>query len=243
MKTLIFFLIVFFVAFDNFSQNKPELFADGAISYGKMGTSATIGLKKNYTFGLKKQYNLGYGARLTSYFSENKNLIFRTAPAKITSGKASLAALFSEDIKSQIDTLNFKNLQVNSLNFYLDLGYNLTKKISIGFNIDAVGLSFGAKQQAIFTANDSDFEGLKNNKQSFSAKPTSLNLLLISDSDIGSLNSEIYSKIQLNPKIGIRTGACFQFIEYSAEQNLAFNNNRFRMKQLMPFLALIVKIK
>lgn len=224
------------------AQENTSTWADGSISIGKMGSTAAFGIEKIHKLGSKKQFNFGYGARLTSYYSKNKALKFRTAPAKLTSGKTSIVALFSEDINSQIDTLNFKNLQVNSINLFLDLGYNISPKISLGFNIDAIGFSFGKKQNAIFEANISDSEGLNNNSKSIIAKPTALNLLLVSDSDIGSLNSEIYTRVNLNSKLALRAGACFQFIEYTAEENLAFNNNRFRMKQLMPFLAISFKL-
>ena len=126
------FLIVALVLFASnklVAQESTSIWADGSLSFGKMGSTAALGIEKIHKLGTKKQFNFGYGARFTSYYSKNKALKFRTAPAKLTSGKGSIVALFSEDIIGQIDTLNFNNLQVNSLNLFLDLGYNLSSKI------------------------------------------------------------------------------------------------------------------
>ena len=69
------------------------------------------------------------------------------------------------------------------------------------------------------------------------AKPTVFNLLLVSDSDKGSLNSELYVRYKINPKISLRGGFNFQFNEYTTLRKLTFENDRFRAKNLLPLLA------
>ncbi len=214
---------------------------DFAAAFGSEGFSPAFGYEQMFGLGKSGKFKIGYGIRYTGYFAKDKDLHFRTAPASLTSGKSSIVALFSEDILSQIDTLHMHNVQTNAINFNIRLEYALLKKLDIGFNIDAIGATFGGSQKADFTANVSDSQGKSNNGKTFNAKPTAFNLLLISDSDIGSLNSELYARYWVSDKIGIRAGASFQFLEYKTDQKVAFDNDRFRSKQLLPFLALTFK--
>jgi hypothetical protein len=207
---------------------------DIAIAVGG-GFSPAVGFQKMFGIGQNGKFKIGYGLRYTCFVG--KDLHFRTAPASLTSGKSSLVALFSDDITSQIDTLHLSKVQTNALNLNIQLEYAITKKLDVGFNIDAIGLTFGGSKNGIFTANASDSQGKSNNGKSFAAKPTGFNLLLISDSDIGTLNSEMYARYWVSEKNGVRFGASFQFLEYTAEKQLAFNNDRFRSKQLLPFIA------
>jgi hypothetical protein len=220
------------------SQNFKSL--DVALAKGSGSTSVALGLEKMYGIGKNEKIKIGYGIRYTGFWG-NK-LDFRTAPASLTSGKASIVALFSDDIVSQIDTFKIQNVQTNAINLNIRLAYNLTKKMEVGFNIDAAGFTFGKNTSGVLQAIDSDNTGEANHNKSFSAKPTAFNLLLISDSDLGSLNSELYLRYWASEKFGIRVGGSFQFVEYTANQNLAFDNDRFRSKQLIPFLALTIKL-
>lgn len=186
-----------------------------------------------------KRFKFGAGIRLTSYFGGAADAT--TAPAKLTSGKASLAALFSENIPTQIDTFRLGSTQTNALNLNLQLQYSITDKLELGFNIDAIGVTFGGEQSGRFTARQSDAAGQANNGATVTAKPASFNLLLISDSDLGSLNSELYARYWLNDHWGVRAGLSFQFVEYKTSRKLAFDNDRFRSKILLPMLAVSYK--
>jgi hypothetical protein len=208
--------------------------ADLALAAGN-GFSPAISYSRLYG----KKFKIGAGIRLTSYFGGATDAT--TAPAKLTSGKASLAALFSESIPAQIDTFRLGSTQTNALNLNLHLQYSITDKLELGFNIDAIGVTFGGEQSGRFTARQSDATGLANNGATVTAKPTSFNLLLISDSDLGSLNSEIYARYWFNDHWGLRAGLSFQFVEYKTSRKLAFDNDRFRSKILLPMLAVSYK--
>jgi hypothetical protein len=209
--------------------------ADVAVAFGSGFAPA---LSYNQYYGKKFKY--GFGVRFTSFNAGQTDLI--TAPAKLTAGKESLAAFFEpKKITSQLDTLRLSNSQSNSLNLSINLQYSITPKIEVGFNIDAVGLSFGGKQSGTFIAKQTDAQGKTNNNKVQMGSPTSFNLLLISDSDIGNLNSELYGRYWLNDKFGIRAGLGFQFVEYTATQKLAFDNDRFRGKFLQPMVAISYK--
>lgn len=212
--------------------------ADISFAVGN-GFSPAFSYAHLYGVGKSKKFKIGYGVRLTSLFAKDVNA--RTAPANLTSGKQSLAALFSEDIVGNIDTLKLNKLQTNALNLSINLQYSIIPKLEIGFNIDALGFTFGSKQTGTFIAKQSDVTGKANNGKTFTAKPTVFNLLLISDSDYGSLNSELYARYWVSPQVGIRAGLSFQFAEYTAEKNVAFDNDRFRSKTLLPMVAVSYK--
>jgi hypothetical protein len=193
----------------------------------------------SYTRLYGKKFKLGLGLRLTSYFGSD--LEATTAPARLTSGKASLAALFAENIPAQIDTFRLGTAQTNALNLNIHLQYSLTAKLEVGFSIDALGFTFGGEQSGRLAARQSDAQGQANHGATYTAQPTSFNLLLISDSDRGSLNSELYARYWLSDHWGLRAGLSFQFVEYTASRNLAFDNDRFRAKVLLPMLAVSYK--
>jgi hypothetical protein len=213
---------------------KTEQHLTGSFSAGN-GSSFSMGYQKLYGIGTKKAFKIGYGARFTNANAKHTDYI--TAPAKLTSGSQSFVALFTENITANLDTLHISKTAVNYLNANIILQYTI-KKWSVGFNIDALGLSFGKSQNGVFNA----VEDKALHKTTQTAKPTLLNVLLVSDSDIGSLNSEIYTQYQASSKWGVRAGLSFQFWEYTTQQKLTFDNDRYRAKALMPMIGLSYKL-
>ncbi|OIN57504.1 hypothetical protein [Arsenicibacter rosenii] len=197
-------------------------------------TTTALSVSRLHGVGRHKRFRIGYGLRFTSAFG--KNTTYRTAPARLTSGKHSIFALFSEDLVQNIDTLKFPVTQINSFNISIHLEYALTRKVAAGFNIDGIGFSFGSDRSSTFTSKGTGRSALTGSTQQ--ARPTAFNLLLISDSDIGSLNSEAYVRYQVAPKLSLRAGLNFQFNEYQTRKKLIFDNDRYRTKNLMPMLAI-----
>lgn len=189
----------------------------------------SFSFRKTYGVGKSSHFEIGWGIRANAFFSGQKSYL--TAPAKLTSGKQSIVAFFTEYNPEKIDTLNLSKSSLASLNALIVLQYNF-KKSSIGFNIDALGLTFGTKQSGIFDATGSSL-----NQSTQTAKPTLFNVLLISDSDRGSLNSELFYKYNFTPTKAFRLGLSFQFMEYTTDKVLTYENDRFRYKSLMPFVA------
>jgi hypothetical protein len=117
---------------------------------------------------------------------------------------------------------------VNAVSIFVTLGYNLSERLSFRFNIDAIGFSFGKSTTGNY------INGVRGSRQSGS--PTLFNLLLISDNDKGSLNSEFFARYLLNEKWGIKGGVQFLFTEYTTDseiQQYPEPNDRFRNKSLM----------
>lgn len=184
-----------------------------------------------YGLGEKRKFNIGTGLRYTAAFSRNTE--FTTAPARLTSGKEGPQVLFSEDIPENVDTFMVGRAQHHAVNLAIYLQYDFTPKFQVGFNIDGIGFSFGPEVRGSFQSLQSDNIGLQN----VEAKPTLFNLLLVSDNDFGTLNSELYARYFFKERWAVKGGATFLFTEYKTKVKPAFDNNRFRHKSLQFMLG------
>ena len=210
------------------AQKLPSSFTfidiDGAI--GKSEGTMTFSLNFDKYIGRKQRIVVGGGARFTSYFGKDQYYI--TAPAELTSGDTGPDVIFKENIEANIDTFLINTPQVNSLNLLLTLGYNISPKVLLRFNIDVIGFSFGKRVNGNYINGS---QGLM-----VSADPSPFNLLLVSDNDKGSLNSEFFGRYLINDKLGIKGGIQFHFTEYTTDtevQQQPEPNDRFRNKSLM----------
>lgn len=235
MKRITFSILIWlFVSEFGFAQHKNTKVIDAAAALGN-GFSPALSGSKLWGIGKPGRFKIGTGIRFTYYQQNNVQTI--TAPAALTSGEKGPQVIFLENIATNLDTLTFPKVAVSYINIPIHLQYTFGKKLDIGFNIDVVGLSFGKKQTGRFESSAS--ASLNNTEQL--ASPTAFNLLLVSDNDLGSLNSELYARYWITPKIGLRAGASFQFIEYTTDNLLTFGNDRFRAKVLQPLLAISIK--
>ena len=184
-----------------------------------------------------KKFQLGYGLRFNSYNGKKKDYV--PAPAYLTSGEKGPQVLFIENLQENIDTFRVANSRHNSLNAVIYLGYQFTDKWSVGFNIDAAGITFGKETVGMPISSNKP----ANAAHQLSAKPTGYNVLLISDNDIGMLNSELLVSYNITKKLSINGGLTFLFTEYTTNEKLAYNDNndRFRYKSLMPMLGVNYK--
>lgn len=209
---------------------KYNNYYDLAISVGK-GLAVAPSWSHFHKIGRKGKFQLGYGIRLTSLFGSKVKHI--TAPAKFTTANTGLGVIFQETIEANLDTLTLEKIQVNAINININLQYAFSKQWEIGFNIDALGVSFGGAQKGTFVARSQG-----RNPSQETAKPTTLNLLLTSDNDIGSLNSELYLRYWFHTQWAVRGGLTFAFSEYTSSGKLVFDNDRFRAKILMLMLGI-----
>ena len=230
-KILLPFLAIMLLSNISVAQQKKQRAVDNFIDLtagiGSSQGSGALSYVYNWKVGKRKKLELGLGARFTSYFGSN--LYFTTAPAKLTSGKTDPTVLFSDDIKENIDSVLFPKAQINSFNLSLNFGYHFSKKFSAGLSIDAIGFSFGKKQNGIYYGNNFA------TAVPVSAKPTPFNLLLISDNDKGTLNSELFARYTWNGSWGVKLGLQFLFAEYTTSTKVQTTpggdkNDRFRKK-------------
>jgi len=186
------------------------------------GTANSLAFSINQYWGVGKKKNnfkFGLGARLTSSLG-GSSLEYITAPAILTSGKTGPAVFFAEQIPQNIDTLSLNNTQVNAINLYLALRYDFAKKWGVEFNIDLAGASFGAEKTAVLNYGDVAYA-----TKTTTARPTIGNVLLISDNDIGSLNSEFMISYKIKPTLKLRAGLVFLFNEYTLDNPVKYTNS------------------
>ena len=205
-----------------------DQFVDVAATIGNSQQSFAESYVYIWQFGKKKKWEFGTGFRATSTFGTNLN--YTTAgPARLTRGTDIPFLVVASSQKTENwDTLTINNPFTTSLNLSFNLGYNFTKRLFGGCNIDVVGFTVGKHTSATLTNKG------KSIKEP-TAKPTAFNLLLTGDNDLGSLNSEFFLKYSLNNHFSLRAVYQFLFTEYtttSIHQTTSDGTaiNRFRNK-------------
>jgi hypothetical protein len=225
-------LLILFLAFEGFCQTDE---VGLATAVGQKEGAVSLSWGKNWGLGKNKKITIGVGGRLTSYFGSDQHYI--TAPAKLTSGSTGPLVIFKENIRENIDTLFISSAQANALNGFINFAYSFSKKLVVGFNIDVVGLTIGKQNRGTFISDTQPRDEY--------AKPTLFNVLLISDNDRGTLNSELYGQYFWHEKLALKLGAQFLFTEYTTEtkaQKSPEPNDRFRNKSLMFMIGLVCKL-
>ncbi len=226
----------------NFGRTTQE----AGLTLSTDGSLSAVALNGVQYWGIghhKQRFKIGLGGRLTSSYAK-KQLEYITAAAELTSGKTGPAVFFADQIPANIDTMNMYGTQVNAVNLYLALRYDFWKKLGVEFNIDLVGLSFGGQKLARLTYDNGKV------KNSF-AQPTVGNALLISDNDLGSLNSELMISYWHRKNVKFKAGFVFLFNEYDLYDPASYNNDngklieaeRFRHKSLQYGLGVIYVLK
>jgi long-subunit fatty acid transport protein len=138
-----------------------------------------------------------------------------------------------------MDTFSVHHAQHNSLNAVIYLAYDFSDKWGIGFNIEAAGITFdGSREGKMISSNRPS-----TSPETVVAKPTPYHLLLISDNDIGMLNSDLYVTYTINKRLSVNAGLTFLFSEYTTAEKISYNddNDRFRYKSLMGMLSINFK--
>lgn len=210
-----FIFIVIFILIHSFSfaqeESKTAHLASFSGAFGSNQGSISLDYINNWRLGKSKKIEIGGGIRFTSYFGSNRYH---------TSAPASLA-----NENKNTDSLLINSPQVNSLNLVINLGYRISNKFNVGFNIDFIGFSFGGKQNSFYING--------NQGQSVDAKPTAFNILLVGNNDRGSLNSEFYLRYFITQKIAVKGAFQYLFTEYTTDnkvQTQPESNDRFRNK-------------
>ena len=228
-------LLLTVISFHGMAQDVVQR-VDGGLGIGSSEGTVSAAFTHNWRLGAAQKFEIGLGGRLTSYLG--KNQYYLTAPAIITSGQRGPQVFFIENIVENIDSVLINDAQVNALNLSFNIGYNFGANFFLGFNIDLVGVSIGGRRDGRY------FEG--NAGQTTTAQPTSFNILLVSDNDIGSLNSQFFGRYRLSETLGVKAGLQFLFTEYTTDtevQQFPQPNDRFRNKSLMLAMGISYIIK
>lgn len=199
---------------------------------------ATLGASKGHLLATAANINyindakfkVGLAFRINSFLAKDKK--YATAPAILTSGVKGPSAMFKPNILENIDTLYVPKTVTHSVNVAVFLEYSLNANVAAGFDIDLLGITLGKFQNV-------NLYQPWNGIEKVAAKPTRFNLLLVSDNDIGTLNSELYLRYRpQNSDWYAKTGVSFYFSELKTEKKLWLDNDRFRYKTpLTPLLG------
>jgi hypothetical protein len=202
-------------------------YVDLTATIGASQQSLAASYNHNWRLGKTRKFELGLGIRNTAYFGVKKD--FWTAPAKLARTNTTPFLIFFAGQKTENwDTLTIQRPFTNSLNISINFGYNISKKLYAGFNIDAFGFTLGRTTSGILKSN-----GVTRTEPA--AKPAAFNLLLTGDHDLGSLNSEFHLNYNFNNRWSIKGIYQFLFVEYKTTtiQQTApdgTKNDRFRNK-------------
>lgn len=211
MKNLSLFILLVASTFSLHAQqkSKTEQIVDFTFGFGSSQTTLATGYSNNWNLGKKQRFFIGAGIRLSGAFSEGK--IFTSAPASLAKDKAN------------VDSLYGGKSSIYALNAMINLGYHITPKLDLGFNIDVFGFSFGPSRIKLFSGNGT--------LDVTTAEPTSMNVLLVGNNDRGTLNSEFYLRYKINHKVGIKVAMQHFFTELTTinkVQTVPIQNDRFR---------------
>jgi long-subunit fatty acid transport protein len=198
--------------------NRNQLDIGAGFGSGQTGISTSF--IHNWYLGSKKKLFLGAGARFTNQFG--KDIYYESAPASLAGESVSTDSIF------------INSPSVSSFNAVINLGYRFSEKFQVGFNIDAIGFSFGGNKNARFIGNG--------NTLSTTAKPTNFNILLVGNNDQGTLNSQFYLQYHINKKIGFKAAYQYLFTEYTTATEVQVSpkrNDRFRNRASQVYLGLV----
>lgn len=197
-------------------------------SAGSGASMISFGVEREFNI-VSKKLHVNPGIRFNAF--NGSNLDYITAPAEYT---------VNDD---HVDTVRFSNANSNFANLYVRIGYDISDKFSLSFDIDIVGVSFGAEQDNLFVRPGKSQRDYYNMNPSLlispaKANPTSINALLIGDNDLGSLNSTLNLTYNFTKRIAVDAGVGLVFTEYTTDYGIGYDqNDRFRNKNMMGYLG------
>jgi hypothetical protein len=211
-------------------------YLNGTVGLGSKQFAGALSWEKLHGIGKKKNLKIGYGIRFNVYSGSDQKYL--TAPAKITGASS---------FNNSYDTVSFKKVQSNSINLAFFFQYTLFKKLDLGFNIDAIGFSFGANQTGSYSTSKykpSDIPNIIKYETTTSAKPSPINALLVGDNDLGMLSSEFMARYWVTEKLAVKLGFNYLFTEFTTDKMLrGGTNDRYRNKSKLLEIGISLKIK
>ncbi len=202
--------------------------------------------------GERKLFALGWTARLGAFYGDNLN--YYTAPARLTRGKAGLAALSGPLVTDNIDTVRYDYVTMTSLNIGIRAQVNLGR-VELGASVDLLGFTFGKSRTGRYKSANGQFRlykasGADSTTAYFqgantfqSSRPSLFNLRLLGDNDRGTLSTEVYARVRVSQRMGVKLGYQWLTTETTvSKRDVIADNNRFRNRAGMAYVALTFPI-
>ncbi|MGF7215177.1 hypothetical protein GGR92_001317 [Spirosoma lacussanchae] len=225
---------------------------DLGMAYSKDHYNPSLAYYQLINIGERKLFALGWTLRLGAFYGDNLN--YYTAPARLTREKTGFEALGAPLVVRNVDTVRYDYITATSLNVGIRAQVNLGR-VTLGASADVLGLTLGrwrtgryrssTGQFTIQSASGSDsanvfFQGANTFQRSY---PSRVNLRLLGDNDIGTLSTEVYARINVSQRLGVKLGYQWLTTEATVQnRDVIADNNRFRHRAGMPYLALTFPI-
>ncbi|WP_128544662.1 hypothetical protein [Larkinella soli] len=242
--------VLVLISFFAFSQSSVSTRISSGIDVG-------AGFKTDYTvpsityyellnLDANRIFSVGWTIKGSAFYGDNLNYI--TAPAKLSRGKTGFPALSAPLIPENLDTLRYDWVTGTSLNLGLRAQIRVGP-VEVGGSADILGLSFGKNRTARYISSSGQYEITKSNTEKDTvtfrsspgqrAKPQTLNLRLLGDNDYGTLATEVYVRLQVTRRVGLRVAYQWITTEMRASnKNLIDGNDRFRNTASMAYVGL-----
>lgn len=196
--------------------------------------------------GEKRLFSFGYTIKLSTFYG--RDLDYITAPARLTRDKNGLNSLGASLVPANLDTVSFAKVAMTNLNLGLRVQVQLGP-VQLGATADILGAGFGRSRTGryrsstgtfiVASSSDRDsvltFQGTNVNQ---SGSPSNVNVRLLGDNNIGTLSSEVYARLVLNQRFGVKVGYQWLTTEITmSNRDTNANNNRFRNRTNFPYVA------
>lgn len=244
-KKYIFKLIFGLIISGNYAYTQPENRLTSGVDIGGGWKEKAWVVSGQYNQYLKLDrrglLQVGWGIRGTHFMG--KDLDFITAPASLTREKTGLGALGSPLILRQIDTLQIRS-SITSFNFNLGVQISILNRLAIGANVDLLGIAFGTRRSGFYLGSRgySKMDSLNLHKTYQKAHPTALGVLLLGDNTVGSLHTELYARLHITERAGLKVSYLFTANEYRTDATLVDDNRRFRFRSPMIYVGIHLPI-
>ncbi|WP_138992409.1 hypothetical protein [Larkinella sp. C7] len=193
-----------------------------------------------------KIFSIGWTIKGGNFYGDNLN--YTTAPARLTREKTGFGAIGAPEVAANIDTMRFDWVTVSTVNFGLRAQVRLGP-VEVGAGADLIGLGFGRSREGRYRSTTGRFEHTNADSEidtvSFRvsplqyAQPQRLNVRLLGDNDLGSLSSEVYVRLKVLRRMGVKVGYHWITTEMRASNlNIDDDNRRFRNRAAMGYVAL-----
>ena len=202
------------------SVNRLRQYGDVSLAFGE-GFLGSLAYQHTWGLGKSQKLRLSYGFRLTGYSGPERE--FYSAPIEYYM------------IEEETDTLTISDPGMSNLALYIGATYRVGTKWEFGFNIDALGYTFGGDRDGVFTGNNGETINATVN-------PNQVTALLVGANDIGMIKAEFFAAYQFNDRMTLRAGFNNNFIEYKTATELQAGNTRFRADPTAYFVGFRYKL-
>lgn len=199
------------------------------------------------TVGRQKVFSIGW--TFSAGYVNGHNVAFTTAPARLTREKTGIEALSAPLIYRNMDTVTLERTTQTLLNVGLRAQVKLGP-VELGGSADVLGFILGrtklghviSSTGGYYTKDHSNHDSLvyfRDGQQMQYTKAKGISARLLGDNDRGSLATEVYARVMINHRIGVKAGYKWLTTETRLKiANTADDNLRYRRRTEMPYIAI-----